>query len=96
MRREFVNSPAFDIETNDNSFSMKYPWLYKDETTLALPPITETLAIREKPANVGTWGYKNKNYIMYVPDGKDEPLCAVSFHENHIMYSVFDDGKRIC
>lgn len=47
---------------------IQHPWLFKNDCP-ALPASTELLAIEGRPANVDTWAYKNKNYIMYVPDG---------------------------
>ena len=38
---------------------------------LELPSIEQQAALPERPFCVSTWGYKNKNYIMYVPDGVD-------------------------
>ena len=39
---------------------------------LQLPSIEEQASNEKRPLMVDTWGYRNKNYIMYVPDGKDE------------------------
>lgn len=36
---------------------------------LALPSIEHQALTPEKKFNVDTWTYKNKNYIMYTPDG---------------------------
>lgn len=64
----------------------KYSYLYNEEEKseienkklLALPSIAAQCALPEKKLNVDTWTYKNKNYIMYVPDGvgltKEEEL----------------------
>ncbi|XP_075228963.1 ess-2 splicing factor homolog isoform X2 [Lycorma delicatula] len=57
----------------------KYSWLYEAEEQsnskikelLSVPSIEEQAAGLERPLNVDTWNYKNKNYIMYVPDGKE-------------------------
>jgi protein DGCR14 len=38
---------------------------------LQLPSIEEQAGNEKRPLMVDTWGYRNKNYIMYVPDGKD-------------------------
>lgn len=57
---------------------LKYPWLYKDEEDeqkkitdmLTLPSSEKPLAIEGKEsAGPITWAYKNKNSLMYVPDG---------------------------
>ncbi|XP_019869246.2 splicing factor ESS-2 homolog [Aethina tumida] len=55
----------------------KYSYLYNEEEKsveenkklLALPSIEQQCALPEKKLDVDTWTYKNKNYIMYVPDG---------------------------
>lgn len=55
----------------------KYSYLYNEEEKsveenkklLALPSIEQQCALPEKKLDVDTWPYKNKNYIMYVPDG---------------------------
>lgn len=56
----------------------QYAWLYAAEEgsseakrdRLALPSVEEQAANTDRPLMVDTWGYTNKNYIMYVPDGK--------------------------
>ncbi|XP_063923443.1 splicing factor ESS-2 homolog [Zophobas morio] len=55
----------------------KYSYLYNEEdkseedrlSQLALPSVEQQAALPEKKLNVDTWSYKNKNYIMYIPDG---------------------------
>jgi protein DGCR14 len=37
---------------------------------MRLPSIEEQASNEKRPLMVDTWGYRNKNYIMYVPDGK--------------------------
>lgn len=57
----------------------KYSYLYNEEDKseadqkemLALPSVAEQCALPEKKLNLDTWGYKNKNYIMYIPEGVD-------------------------
>nr|CAG4640942.1 EOG090X07SU [Eulimnadia texana] len=61
---------------------VKYAWLYEAEakakeiqqTNLALPTIEKQAIEDKRPAQVETWGYEMKNYIMYVPEGA--PLTA--------------------
>jgi protein DGCR14 len=58
----------------------QYGWLYKAEEdskevvkeSLRLPSIEEQASNDKRPLMVDTWNYRNKNYIMYVPDGKIE------------------------
>lgn len=71
---------------SDKKHKEKYAYLYKDEKSieqehqqlLALPSIEHQGKSPEKKLNVGTWGYKNRNYIMFNPDGvqmtKEEEL----------------------
>uniref|UniRef100_A0A0A9YSI1 Protein DGCR14 n=1 Tax=Lygus hesperus TaxID=30085 RepID=A0A0A9YSI1_LYGHE len=56
----------------------KFGWLYKEdsdkneesrERRLALPGVEEQAQITQRPLNLDTWDYKDKNYVMYVPDG---------------------------
>ncbi|XP_029169246.1 splicing factor ESS-2 homolog [Nylanderia fulva] len=61
----------------ENKRKLKYAWLYeaeeKSKAWLAIDksPI-DVLAIEgsnSRPKQVDSWAYKNKNYIMYIPDG---------------------------
>lgn len=36
---------------------------------MALPDIDKQFEIIERPKNLDMWTYKNKNYLMYIPDG---------------------------
>ncbi|KAJ9595211.1 hypothetical protein L9F63_013498 [Diploptera punctata] len=61
----------------DLKHRQKFSWLYKAEENskeeqkemMRLPSIEEQADSQERPLMVDTWGYRNKNYIMYVPDG---------------------------
>jgi protein DGCR14 len=65
------------LAESEKKHEQKYSYLYNEEdksekeraAQLALPSIEEQGALPEKKLNVDTWGYKNKNYIMYIPDG---------------------------
>lgn len=54
---------------------LKYAWLYEAEENckaLTNGKSSDTLAIEgsnDKPNQLDSWNYQNKNYIMYVPDG---------------------------
>ncbi|GIY48106.1 splicing factor ESS-2 homolog [Caerostris darwini] len=61
------------MERSEHAHKQKYPWLYKDEETeskkvtdMLSPP---TAAIEFKKPELAMWTYKNKNALMYVPDG---------------------------
>lgn len=61
----------------ENKRKLKYAWLYeaeeKSKAWLAIDrPPTDVPAIEgsnPRPKQVDSWTYKNKNYIMYIPDG---------------------------
>ncbi|XP_015592669.1 splicing factor ESS-2 homolog [Cephus cinctus] len=60
----------------EKKHKLKYAWLYETEEKsklLAIERNTEApLAIQagdNKPLELDSWSYRNKNYIMYVPDG---------------------------
>ncbi|KOC59270.1 Protein DGCR14 like protein [Habropoda laboriosa] len=58
----------------EKRLKLKFAWLYEaEENSKALTNnSSDTLAIEngnEKPNQLDSWTYKNKNYIMYVPDG---------------------------
>jgi protein DGCR14 len=64
------------IKESELRHEQKHAWLYKKETTNveALPgklnvPSIEQQAGQLRPLELDTWGYKNHNYIMFVPDG---------------------------
>ena len=59
----------------EKRLKLKFAWLYEaEEKSLALmnDKSSDALAIENgdgKPNRLDSWYYKNKNYIMYVPDG---------------------------
>ncbi|XP_055639118.1 splicing factor ESS-2 homolog [Toxorhynchites rutilus septentrionalis] len=65
------------IEAADKKLRQKFSVLYEAEKTtmdsmsrsLALPSIESQFDNKEKPKQLDMWTYKNKNYIMYIPDG---------------------------
>ncbi|XP_039284045.1 splicing factor ESS-2 homolog [Nilaparvata lugens] len=66
------------IQEADEKHKQKFSWLYEAEekcldegkNSLVVPSIEEQAAGLERPLNIETWKYKNRNHIMYVPDGK--------------------------
>lgn len=57
---------------------VKYAWLYEkeeDSKAMAIEASKKSIAIgydkQPRPLLPDTWGYRNKNYIMYIPDGVD-------------------------
>lgn len=64
------------LAENEKKHRLKYAWLYKKETEpqFALENgKSQILALtngkKDKPFSIDTWSYKNRNYIMYIPDG---------------------------
>ncbi|ERL86930.1 splicing factor ESS-2 homolog [Dendroctonus ponderosae] len=65
------------LETSSRKLQEKYKYLYGVEQgseesqskMLALPSIQQQAAPVQKPLNLDTWGYKNRNYLMFNPDG---------------------------
>lgn len=59
----------------EKKLRLKYAWLYEAEENckaLTNGKSSDTLAIEgsnDKPNQLDSWNYQNKNYIMYVPDG---------------------------
>lgn len=76
----------------------KYAYLYNEESKtveeqkklLALPSIERQCELPEKKLNVDGWGYKNRNYIMYIPDGvgpTPEELVEMSKKRQEIKHA---------
>nr|XP_023016470.1 protein DGCR14 homolog [Leptinotarsa decemlineata] len=73
------DNESFDeiIVESEKKHRQKYWYLFNEEDKseedqkklLCLPSIEQQALPQEKKFNVDTWGYKNRNYIMYVPDG---------------------------
>lgn len=67
------------IEAADERLKQRFAILYdaEDQTSemlrnsLALPSIEAQFDATERPNKLDMWTYKNKNYIMYIPDGVD-------------------------
>jgi len=65
------------MDESDHRHRLKYAWLYEAETkhkqlvqqSLAVPSIEAQADVYERPLDIDTWGYRNKNYVMYCPDG---------------------------
>jgi len=61
----------------ENKRKLKYVWLYeagdKSKAWLAIDGSATRVPVVEgsnpRPKQVDSWAYKNKNYIMYIPDG---------------------------
>lgn len=86
------------MKESDRKHREKYSFLYNEEAKsieeqdnlLALPSIEKQCELPEKKLNVDTWGYKNRNYIMYVPDGVDltkEQLIEMSKLRQEIVHT---------
>lgn len=74
------------VVESDKKHKEKFSFLYKDEEViekeqqqiLTLPSIEDQAKSPEKKLNLETWAYKNRNHIMFNPDGvlltKEEEL----------------------
>jgi protein DGCR14 len=100
------------IEAADEKLRQKFAILYGEEEkraaildrSLALPDIVTQFAPIEGPKTVDTWTYRNKNFIMYTPDGveltKAEKLemsklkMEISHSNTRMKVSPFDDKQN--
>lgn len=58
--------------------------------TLQVPSIEDQASITDRPFNMNSWTFKNKNYIMYVPDGVQltkEELISMASKRQKIEHS---------
>lgn len=85
------------LEESEKKHRQKYSYLYNEETAsaieqkklLELPSIEKQAEQPEKKMLVDTWGYKNRNYIMFVPDGvelTDEQRLERSKKRQEVAY----------
>lgn len=99
------------IEAADRKLRQKFSVLFEAEeqqaiemrNRLALPSIEKQFDKIEGPKTVDTWNYKNKNYVMYVPDGvnltKEEEIEMAKrkqeiVHSNTRLHSnPFDENQ---
>lgn len=86
------------MEENERKHRLKYSYLYNEETKsieeqnmqLALPSIQKQCELPEKKLNIDTWSYKNKNYIMYIPDGVEptkEEVIEMNRKKQEVIYT---------
>ncbi|GJQ85506.1 putative nuclear protein Es2 [Trypoxylus dichotomus] len=89
----------------------KYSYLYNEEerselemqSHLALPTIEQQAALPQKKFVLDSWSYKNRNYIMYVPDGvgltKEDELelhkrrKEIVYCNTRLMQNPFNDSQ---
>lgn len=99
------------IELSDRKLRQKFAVLYEAETETArqmaiammLPQIENQFNAIEGSKPLDMWTYKNKNYVMYVPDGveltKEEKLemakrkQEVVYSNTRLQYNPFDDKQ---
>jgi protein DGCR14 len=82
----------------------KYGWLYKKEEeqsvnnqlSLALPEPKQgdQLLQAERPAMIETWTYKNKNALMYCPEGMEESVKDIIDNKTHEKQEVTHRNTR--
>lgn len=99
------------IETSDRKIRNKFATLYEAETTQAiqmadamtLPSIEKQFEAIEGAKQIDTWTYRNKNYIMYVPDGVDLTTAEklemakrkqeIAYPNTRLQHNPFDDRQ---
>lgn len=99
------------VELAEERLKQKYAILYDAEDSsanvlrnaLALPAIDQQFESTERTNKLDTWTYKNKNFLMYTPDGveftqKEKVEMAKRKmeidHSNTRMINPFDDSKN--
>ncbi|CAG9861754.1 unnamed protein product [Phyllotreta striolata] len=86
------------LEQSETKRREKYSYLFNEEEKsdeyhrklLALPSIEDQALVPEKKFELDTWGYKNRNYIMYVPDGvelSEEEILEINKKRQEIVHS---------
>ncbi|XP_076346064.1 ess-2 splicing factor homolog [Tachypleus tridentatus] len=75
------DNASFEVimEEASRRHQQRFPWLYQDETrenykmesALALPSIQQQAIENGRPSTLTTWEYKNRNSLMYIPDGAE-------------------------
>lgn len=80
------------IKDYQEQHKQKHPWLFKEES--AAENTKDRLALEidssVKPLDLDMWSYKDKNYIMYVPDGVDltsEEKVEIAKRKQEIVHS---------
>lgn len=99
------------IEASDRKLRQKFAVLYAAEgeqakqmaLALALPDIEKQFEAIEGPKKVETWTYKNKNYIMYVPDGVELTVAEqlemakrrmeIAYANTRLQHNPFDERQ---
>ncbi|KAL3271599.1 hypothetical protein HHI36_022074 [Cryptolaemus montrouzieri] len=100
------------LEEADRKHQEKYSYLFNEEgksleeqrKLTALPSIEEQAMLPEKKFNVDTWGYKNRNYIMYIPDGVElgeeqlkvinEKKLEINYDNTRLKENPFDEDQN--
>lgn len=99
------------IEASDRKLRQKFAILYEAEgeqakqmaLALALPDIEKQFEAIEGPKKVETWTYRNKNYIMYVPEGVDLTVAEkmemakrrmeIAYGNTRLQHNPFDERQ---
>ncbi|XP_014261780.1 splicing factor ESS-2 homolog isoform X1 [Cimex lectularius] len=100
------------IEEAERNHRKKYSWLYKEDgidkneqnKALALPSIEQQADGIPRKMLLDSWTYKDKNYIMYVPDGVDltpeekiemaKRKQAISHSNTRFKSNPFDEAEN--
>lgn len=100
------------VEAAEERLKQKFAILYEAEDSsasilknaLELPAIDKQFEMTERPNKLDTWTYKNKNFLMYVPDGveitqKEKVEMAkrkmeIDHGNTRLISNPFDDSKN--
>lgn len=100
------------VEAAEVKLRQKFAILYDAEDSsagvlqnaLALPSIEKQFEISDRPNKLDSWSYKNKNYLMYTPDGVDftqeekvemaKRKMEIEHSNTRLFTNPFDDSKN--
>ena len=100
------------LEAAEEKLRQKFAVLYNAEdssanvlkNSLALPSIANQFESTERPNKLDSWTYKNKNYLMYTPDGVEftqkekiemaKRKMEIEHCNTRLNSKLFDDSKN--
>ncbi|CAL8081643.1 unnamed protein product [Orchesella dallaii] len=86
------------IDEGVRKHKAKYAWLYDQEEVhkermqraIELPTAADQQMIEyQRPSEIGTWTYKNKNAVMYIPDGTpytSEEMADIARKQTEVQF----------
>lgn len=100
------------IEAAEEKLKQKFSILYEAENStgslqrnaLTLPSIDKQFEITDRPNKLDMWTYKNKNYLMYIPDGVEftqkekiemaKRRMEIDHSNTRLITNPFNDSKN--